>query len=32
MKHWHWAWIIVGVLALYLGYSWYQTSAASAAS
>jgi hypothetical protein len=32
MKHVHWLYIVIGALVLYLGYSWYQSNAATASS
>jgi hypothetical protein len=32
MKHVHWMYVIIGVLVLYLGYSWYQSSQATAST
>jgi uncharacterized membrane protein YczE len=32
MKHHHWLYVVIGVLVLYLGYSWYQTSSLGSSS
>jgi|HubBroStandDraft_5_1064220.scaffolds.fasta_scaffold321341_2 hypothetical protein len=32
MKHTHWLYIVIGVLVLYLGYSWYQTTQPTAST
>jgi hypothetical protein len=32
MKHIHWLYVVIAVLVLYLGYSWYQTNSNAATS
>lgn len=32
MKHWHLAWVLVAALAIYLGYSYYQSQNATAST
>ncbi len=32
MKHVHWLYVVIGVLVVYLGYSWYMSSQTTATS